>query len=66
MVSEHSFVCVGLHYEAKDEATKSDRYRHCFVNRETDSCFDYNEYDMMSVISCMSEALVIDKFCEII
>ena len=53
-----SFVCVGLHNTTK-EYCPQDIYRHCFKNKETDSMFDYDDYDLKSVISVMSEALLI-------
>jgi len=56
-----SFVCVGLHNEDKEKYPQ-DRFRHCFKSAaNTDSCFDYDEYDMKSVISVMSDALLIDE-----
>lgn len=62
VVSENneSFVCVGYHNENKKDYPQ-DRFRHCFKSvADTDSLFDYDEYDMKSVISVMSEALLID------
>ena len=52
-----SFVCVGLHGETKEECPQ-DIYRHCFKSQATDSVFDYDAYDLKSVISVMSEALL--------
>lgn len=58
---ESSFVCVGFHNEEK-EKYQQDRFRHCFKSAaNTDSCFDYDEYDMKSVISVMADALLIDE-----
>jgi hypothetical protein len=51
-----TFVCIGLHNEEKD-----DKYRHCFKTETTDSCFDYDEYDLKSVISVMSEAIILNE-----
>lgn len=53
-----SFVCVGLHKTTKKEYYQ-DIYRHCFKNTETDSMFDYDDYDLKSVVFVMSEALLI-------
>jgi|LSQX01.2.fsa_nt_gb hypothetical protein len=53
-----SFVCVGLHNEEKE--VKQDIFRHCFKSDGTDSMFDYDEYDLISVISVMTEALLLN------
>lgn len=56
-----SFVCVGLHNDFNSDYP-DDKFRHCFKSAaNTDSMFDYDEYDMKSVISVMSEALVKDE-----
>lgn len=52
-----SFVCIGLHGGEKKEYPE-DIYRHCFRSETTDSVFDYDAYDLKSVISVMSEALL--------
>lgn len=58
---ESSFVCIGFHNEKKKHYSQ-DRFRHCFKSgADTDSIFDYDEYDIKSVISVMSEALLIDE-----
>ena len=55
-----SFVCMGYHNEYKKDYPQ-DRFRHCFKSESTDSIFDYDEYDLKSVISVMSESLLIDE-----
>ena len=55
-----SFVCVGYHNQIKNDYPQ-DRFRHCFKSADTDSMFDYDVYDLKSVISVMSEALLIDE-----
>ncbi len=56
-----SFVCVGLHREMKKDYPQ-DKFRHCFKSEAgTDTVFDYDTYDLKSVISIMSEALLIDE-----
>ncbi len=55
-----SLVCVGLHQEVKTDYPK-DRFRHCFKSETTDSVYDYDQYDMKSVLSVMSEALLLDE-----
>ncbi len=55
------FVCIGLHNEIKTE--NNDIFRHCFKNIETDTIYDYDKYDLISVISVFSEALLIDELC---
>jgi len=55
-----SFVCVGYHGD-KGKTYPADIFRHCFKNINTDSMYDYDEYDLKSVISVMSEALLIDE-----
>lgn len=55
-----SFVCIGYHGEIKSDYPQ-DKFRHCFKSdANTDSIFDYDEYDLKSVISVMSEALLIE------
>jgi len=59
-----TFVCVGFHNE-KNKEHPQDRFRHCFKSAaDTDSMFDYDEYDLKSVISVMSEALLIDELSD--
>jgi hypothetical protein len=58
IVSKTSFVCVGKHNEEKE--IKEDIFRHCFKSIFTDSMFDYDEYDLKSVIATMSEALLLN------
>ena len=62
MVTEDKkdFVCVGLS-KKKSRKLKQDKFRHCFVNELTDSRYDYDEYDIMSVISVMSEAILVEN-----
>jgi hypothetical protein len=59
IVSEKSFVCICLHNESKE--IKQDIFRHCFKSEFSDSCFDYDEYDLKSVICVMSEALFLNS-----
>lgn len=59
---EHTFVCVGLHGE--DKIGNEDIYRHCFKSVTTDSMYDYDEYDLLSVISTMSDALLSQRAYE--
>ena len=57
---DSSFVCIGYHNEKKDYP--QDKFRHCFKSAaNTDSMFDYDDYDLKSVISVMTEALLIDE-----
>ncbi len=56
---ESTFVCIGLHGEEK--IGNNDKFRHCFKSETTTSVFDYDEYDMKSVISVMADALLIDE-----
>ncbi len=55
-----TFVCIGYHDELKKEHTQ-DKFRHCFRSLETDSVFDYDLYDLKSVIAVMSEALLVEE-----
>ena len=55
-----SFVCIGYHNEEKKDYPQ-DKFRHCFKSEDSDSTFDYDEYDLKSVISVMSEALLIEE-----
>ncbi|MCK5609373.1 hypothetical protein KAR91_46295, partial [Candidatus Pacearchaeota archaeon] len=60
IVSETSFVCIGYHNEQHEDCPQ-DIFRHCFKNEDTDSEYDYDEYDLKSVISVMSETLLINE-----
>ena len=61
---ESSFVCVGYHNEKKEKYPQ-DKFRHCFKSAaNTDSIFDYDLYDIKSVIRVMSEALLIDELVD--
>ena len=55
-----TFVCIGYHNEEKNQYPQ-DKFRHCFKSETTNSVFDYDEYDLKSVISVMSESLLIDE-----
>lgn len=55
-----SFVCIGYHNEVKEKFPK-DIFRHCFKNAETDTMYDYDEYDIKSVLSVFSEALLVNE-----
>ena len=60
IVSDNDFVCMGYHGEKKKHP--QDRFRHCFKSAGgTDSMYDYDEYDIKSVISVMSETLLMDE-----
>lgn len=59
IVSDNSFVCVGLHNDTIK--FKQDKFRHCFKTVDSDSMFDYDEYDLISVISVFSEALLSER-----
>ena len=61
IVSKTSFVCVGYHNEKKTGKIKEDKFRHCFKNSFSDSMFDYDEYDLKSVINVLSEALLVEE-----
>lgn len=56
---DNDFVCIGYHSDIK--IGNKDIFRHCFKNIDTDSIFDYDIYDIKSVICVMSEALLIDE-----
>lgn len=56
-----SFVCVGHHGLGKDKHSQ-DVFRHCFVSGAgTDSMFDYDLYDLKSVVAVMSETILFDE-----
>lgn len=59
---ETSCVCLGKHSEIKVGNESNDIYRHCFYNGKTDTMFDYDEYDLISIISVISNGLLIDKY----
>lgn len=54
-----SLVCVGTHGEQKPEGLEGDIYRHCFRSAAgVDQVSDNNEYDLLSVVSVFSDALL--------
>lgn len=64
-----SFVCLGIHATPKRNQP-GDKYRHCFRSNagddtDSDSMFDYNEYDIATVIAVLSEGLLVDKFLDV-
>jgi hypothetical protein len=59
IVSPESFVCIGYHNEEKEYP--QDKFRHCFKNTMTNSMYDYDEYDLKSVMAVMAEALLVEE-----
>ncbi len=51
-----TFVCICFHGKKKH-----DIFRHCFKSANTESCYDYDEYDMKSVISVLAEGLLYNE-----
>ena len=49
--TNNSPIWKALNYELKEGKESNDIYRHCFYNEKTDSMFDYDEYDLISIIS---------------
>ncbi|MCK5607935.1 hypothetical protein KAR91_39005, partial [Candidatus Pacearchaeota archaeon] len=49
------------YHNEQHEDCPQDIFRHCFKNEDTDSEYDYDEYDLKSVISVMSETLLINE-----
>ena len=61
IANDNDFVCIGYHGEIKKKYPK-DKFRHCFKSSAgTDSMYDYDEYDIKSVISVMSNALLTEE-----
>lgn len=58
-----TFVCVGKHNE--QNSINEDIFRHCFRSETTDSCYDYSEYDLMSVVTTMNYALLHQRYLEV-
>ena len=54
------FVCVGIHGEEKHGDKSGDKFRHCFKSVYTDSMYDYDHYDLLSVAAVINDALLID------
>ena len=57
---ETSIVCIGYH-DGRKTSDHQDIFRHCFKSHVTDSMFDYDYYDIKSVMSIFSEAILIDE-----
>lgn len=55
-----SFVCVGSS-NLDSRSNSKDSFRHCFKSDTTDSMYDYDTYDLKSVIAVMSAALLLDE-----
>lgn len=55
-----SLVCIGSS-APESRSLMQDKFRHCFVNSETSTCYDYDAYDLKSVISVMSEGLLLEE-----
>lgn len=55
IVSDSSFVCICFNNK------KQDKFRHCFKSMDTDSIFDYDEYDLISVINIFTESLLMNE-----
>ncbi len=55
------FVCVGLNNQETRKVAQ-DKYTHCFKNPLSDSRFNFDAYDLQSVVAVMSEALLIDQY----
>lgn len=51
------FVCAGKNDPSTREL-EQDWMRHCFKNPVTDTMYDYDEYDAISVISVLTEGLL--------
>lgn len=56
-----SCVCLGVHNEKKIGHESGDIYRHCFYNQETDTMFDYDEYDLLSILSVITNGMLINN-----
>jgi len=52
--SSDGFLCCGLNSERTEP---TDIYTHCFKNQNTDTQYDYNEQDFLSMISIFSMAI---------
>ncbi len=59
-----TFVCVGLS-KKESRTVEQDKFRHCFRSATTDSLFDYDLYDLKSVISVMAEAVLLDEIVDL-
>ncbi len=58
--NNESVVCIG----SSDKASRSleqDKFRHCFSNATTQSMYDYDAYDLKSVIAVMSQSLLLEE-----
>lgn len=55
-----SIVCIGYPTKTNNKY-KQDIFRHCFKTEDSDSMHDYSLYDIQSVLSIFSEAILIDN-----
>ncbi len=62
VVSEcgETFVCIGFHNE-KNKDYPQDIFRHCFKSVTTESCYDYDEYDLLSIQSVVADTLLTNE-----
>lgn len=51
---DNSFICCGLN---KKRNFDSDIFRHCFKNEVTDSMYDYDKKDCLSIIAVLAESM---------
>lgn len=51
---DNSFICCGLN---KKRNVKMDIFRHCFKNDDTDSMYDYNKKESLSIIAVLAESM---------
>ena len=58
--NNETFVCVGTS-DIESRSCPEDKFRHCFKSDTTDSMYDYDTYDLKSVIAVMSAALLLDE-----
>jgi len=54
VASDKSFICCGLN---KERNIDSDIFRHCFKNDFTDSMYDYDKKDCLSIIAVLAESM---------
>jgi hypothetical protein len=55
-----TFVCIG-NSNIDSRSNPQDSFRHCFKSDTTDSMYDYDQYDLKSVIAVMSAGLLLDE-----
>ncbi len=60
-----SFICCG-ESDSDSRSVPQDKFRLCFVNADTDTCYDHDVNDLLDLLAMISGALALEKRTEMI